>query len=94
MLTLSTPYQWKDRNIEDFDECSQVRSTIEKNGRREKYFKTKRVLVPKLAVLRKEEGAAVDSSAILPYLSLAGSFVRAGRAAFSIEESKSVGNSH
>jgi hypothetical protein len=44
--------------------------------------------------MKKEEGAAVDSSAILPYLSSAGSFVRAGRAAFSIEESKSVGNSH
>ena len=26
----------EDRKIEDFDECSQVRSTIEKNGRRKK----------------------------------------------------------
>jgi hypothetical protein len=30
MLTLITPYQKKRQNIEDFDECSQLRSTIEK----------------------------------------------------------------
>jgi hypothetical protein len=31
----------KRQKNEDFDECSQVRSTIEKNGRREKIFQNK-----------------------------------------------------
>ncbi len=49
MLTLSTPYQRKDRIIED-DECSQLRSTIEKNRKKVKNIFKTNVLVPKTNV--------------------------------------------
>jgi hypothetical protein len=56
----------------DFDECySQLRFRSKRTEEgRQKYFKTN-ALVPKKAVLRKEEGATVDLSAIftLPFLS-------------------------
>ena len=61
------------RKVEEFeDDVGQMdvdRKRTEEG--RQKYFKTN-ALVPKKAVLRKEEGAAVDSSAILPYLFSAG----------------------
>jgi hypothetical protein len=49
----------------DFDECySQLRFRSKRTEEgRQKYFKTN-ALVPKKAVLRKEEGATVDLSAI------------------------------
>jgi hypothetical protein len=60
---------------------------------------TTKVLVPKMAVVRKEEGATAAASHLPSptQLNSAGSLdcrLRAGRAAFCIEESKSVGNSH
>ncbi len=39
-----------------------VEITIKKNGRREKIFQNKCVLVPKIAVIRKEVGATVAAS--------------------------------
>jgi hypothetical protein len=62
-----TPYQIRKDEEFDFDECSQLRSTIEKNRKKVKYF-SKQMLVPKKAVLRKEEGATVAASH-LPSLS-------------------------
>ena len=56
----------------DFDECSQLKTTIEKNRKKEEYFKTS-VLVPKTNSMRKEEGATVAAT---PYLLSAGRFVR------------------
>jgi hypothetical protein len=44
-----------------FDDLSQLRTTTKRIGRREKYFKTN-VLVPKIAVVRKEEGATAAAS--------------------------------
>ncbi len=69
MLNVNTLPNRKDEEIY-FDVFS-VEIWSKRIGRREKYFKTN-ALVPKKAVLRKEEGAAVDSSAILPYLFSAG----------------------
>ncbi len=59
----------KDRNIEDFDECSQLKTRSKRIGRRKNViFKTKCSLVPKIAVVRKEEGATAAASH-LPSLS-------------------------
>ena len=85
MLNVNTLPNRKDEEF-DFDYVKRRRKTKDeqrrsKEQKKEEYFKTN-VLVPKTNSMRKEEGAAVDSSAILPYLSSAGSFVRAGRAAF------------
>ena len=68
---------------------SQLRSRSKRIGRREKsYFKTK-VLVPKIAVVRKEEGATAAASH-LP--SLSGPLRRAGRA--NRDFSKPLGETH
>ncbi len=55
MLTLSTPYPKKDRNIED-DEPTQLRWTIEKESEEEKNCLSKQmcVLVPKTNVWEKK----------------------------------------
>ena len=53
-----------------------------KNSRKKKVNFQNKCVSSQKHRMRKEEGAAVDSSAILPYLSSVGSFVRAGRAAF------------
>ena len=60
-----TPYQIEKTEKFDFDECySQLRFRSKRTEEgRQKYFKTN-ALVPKKAVLRKEEGATVDLSAI------------------------------
>ena len=62
MLTF---YQhFTDRKVEEyyFDECSQLKTRSKRTEEgRQKYFKTN-ALVPKKAVLRKEEGATVAAS--------------------------------
>jgi hypothetical protein len=51
-------------------------------------------LVPKNTVWKKEEGAAVDSSAILPYLSSAGCLVRPDRQRSTTNSHQTVGKSN
>ena len=71
------------RKVEEFgfDECSQLRSTIEKNRKKEEcYFKTN--VSSQKSRMRKEEGATVAASH-LPSLSWLSR--QAGRAAFSME---------
>ena len=71
------------KEIERWRFCRSDGSDRKRTEEGKKCFQNKTcALVPKIFSMRKEEGAAVDSSAILPYLSSAGSFVRARRAAF------------
>jgi hypothetical protein len=56
-----TPYQIEKTENEDFDDLSQLRTTTKRTEEgRQKYFKTN-ALVPKKAVLRKEEGATAPT---------------------------------
>ena len=91
MLITLTFYQhftkYRRQKNEDFDDLSQLRTTTKRTEEEKIIFKTN-VLVPR------EEGATVAATPILLCKNSAGSLVRAGRAAFSIEDSKSVGNSH
>jgi hypothetical protein len=84
----------KDEEI-DFDELSQLRTTMEKTEEGRINFQNKRALVPKTNNIRKEEGATVDflSSAILfPYLSSAGCFVRLlGRTGSVLQRTPNIG---
>ncbi len=61
IVNLSTPYQMKRQKNEDFDECSQLKTRSKRIGRREKLF-SQQILVPKIAVVRKEEGATAAAS--------------------------------
>ncbi len=45
MLTLSTPYQWKDRKMKTSMTPTQLRWTIEKNRKKENIFQNKCALV-------------------------------------------------
>ena len=100
---LPTPY--KDRKMKNFNGFDDVdvdekrkrkRNTKDETAskkirRRKKYFKTN-VLVPKNEMC---EGGATVAATPLPSAQLAASLnCQAGPAAFSIEESKSLGNSH
>ncbi len=60
-----TPYQIRKDEEFDFDECSQLRSTIEKNRKKRKTFFKTNVLVPKIYVRRKR----APQSRRLTYLS-------------------------
>jgi hypothetical protein len=102
---LPTPY--KDRKMKNFNGFDDVdvdekrkrkrkrntknETASKKIRRRKKYFKTN-VLVPKNEMC---EGGATVAATPLPSAQLAASLnCQAGPAAFSIEESKSLGNSH
>ena len=62
MLTLSTPYQIEKTEIlKNFDDLSQLRTTTKRTEEGKNVFTTK-VLVPKNAVIRKEEGATAAAS--------------------------------
>jgi hypothetical protein len=51
----------KRQKNEDFDECSQLRSRSKRTEEEKIFFKTN-LLVPKIAVVRKEEGATAAAS--------------------------------
>ncbi len=58
-----TPYQTEKNEEIYFDECSQLRSTIERIGRRKNViFKTKMCVSSQKIRMRKEEGATAASS--------------------------------
>ncbi len=61
MLNVNTLPNRKDRKI-NFDECSQLKTTIEKNRKKEEcYFQNKCVSSQKIR-MKKEEGATVAAS--------------------------------
>ena len=62
MLTLSTPYQMKRQKNEDFDYFLSEIDDRKERKKRKYVFQNKRVLVPKIAVIRKEEGATAAAS--------------------------------
>ena len=65
MLNVNTLPNRKDRKI-DFDECSQLKTTIEKNRKKEECYFQNKMLVPKICSMRKEEGATVAASPTFP----------------------------
>jgi hypothetical protein len=72
---------------EDEDERRKTAS-IKKEQKKEKYFQNKR------ASVRAPRSTFFRRPFCLPYLATAGRLGQAVRAAFSIEESKPLGNSH
>ena len=70
MLTFINTLPKKRQKNEDFDELSQLRTTIEKNRKKRKSFQNKRVSSQNIR-MRKEEGATVAAT---PYLLSAGRF--------------------
>ena len=76
-------------------EIFSVENTIEKEQKKKLKKRFQNKCVSSQNKREKEEGAAVDSSAILPYLSSAGSFVfSSGRRAVNRDKSKPSGNTH
>ena len=94
MLTLSTPYQIEKTEILKISTINSVEITIEKEPKKVKNVFITNVLVPKIAVIRKEEGATAAASH-LPSLSGQSrlSFVGPFRAV-NIEQSKPSGKPH
>ena len=64
----------------DFDECSQLKTTIEKNRKKEVNFQNKCVSSQKIR-MRKEEGATVAATYLLSGETVRAGLVRAGQAA-------------
>jgi hypothetical protein len=94
---IPTPYQIEKMKNLKYSMSTSGEMSIEKTEEGRINFQNKCVSSQKIR-MRKEEGAAVDSSAILPYLSSAGSFVRhlsSGRTGSVLQRTpKSVGKSH
>ena len=87
-----TPYQ-SYRKVEEvfFDECSQLKTTIEKNRKKKNVnFQNKCVSSPKHR-MKKRRGRHRSGYTYLPS---AGCLIRPDRQRSSMEGSKTVGNSH
>ncbi len=83
----------KRQKNEDFDDVSQLRMATKRTEEGKKVFKTNVALVPKIAVIRKEEGATAAASH-LPSLQRAASFVVGPVGQRFMELSKPSGKPH